>query len=254
MKTKTTTNPAFYADALELEPGDASRRERALHDPRSVDLLTWNVFASLDSHRDREWLGHRLQLLGGPGLRAPVRLTLWCGRDREPLLTPNAGYLDTVRDRVRRAGADEEQVAEAVREFAAPAEAAVRIESPGVLCLVATFLDGYPAGTGGRDRLLELVDAGIDAARRVGKELTVAVVYPSGTQAGGEISARVRRLKDPAALRAELPHRDGVPAVGLREVSWQQLLKVWETERDWLDLAGQPVKSFLAHCEALGLR
>jgi len=254
MTTKTTTNPVFAPGRLALELGDPARAERIHTDPRSTDLLTWNVFATLAAHRDQPWLASRLQILGGPALAAPVRIGLWTGRDRTPLLPPSAAYVASVRDRMRAAGADDAAIGASIGEFAAAIEAPVRIESPDVLCLVDTYLDGYPLGAGGRDRLVELIDAGLDAAQRVGKQLAVAVVYPSGRQFAGEISARVRTLQDTAGLRAALPHRTSVPAVTLREVSWQQLLKVWEAERDWLELGGEPVKGFLEHCAALGLR
>lgn len=254
MTTKTTTNPVFAPERLALELADPARVERMHHDPRSTDLLVWNVFSTLAEHRDQPWLASRLQILGGPKLTAPVRLGLWSGRERRPQLSPNAAYVASVRERMRAAGADDSAIAASIGAFAAPVEAAVRIESPDVLCLVDAHLDGYPLGGGGRDRLTELIDAGLDAAQRVGKQLAVAVIYPSGRPFAGELSARVRTLQDTAGLRAALPHRATVPAVTLREVSWQQLLKVWEAERDWLPVDGEPVKAFLEHCTTLGLR
>lgn len=252
MRTKTTTNPVFFGERALLEISDEARREALLHDQRSVDLLTWNVFASLERHRDRQWLANRLQLFGGAEVREPVRISLWTGRDRGPRVTPGTAYLAAVRDRMRAAGTDGDALESAVREFAQPSEVPVRIESPDVLCLVDTYLTARPAGVGGRDRVVELVDNGLEQARRLGKRLAVGVVYPSGTQLGGEVSARMQALR--TGLRAELPHRDRLPEVALREVSWQQLLKVWESEIDWMDLDGQPVKQFLAHCSTLGLR
>ena len=252
MRTKTTTNPLFFAGDALLSVGEEARRDAMLHDQRSVDLLTWNVFGSLARHRDQPWLAERLRMFGGDGVRPPVRISLWTGRDREPRLLPNAGYLAEVRERIRRTGAEDDALEAALKEFTQPAEVPVRIESPDVLCLVDTCLTAMPAGVGGRDRLVELVDAGIDQANRVGKRLAVAVVYPSGTQLAGQISARVSALR--AGLRAELPHRQRLGDIALREVPWQQLLKVWESEIDWMDLGGQPVKPFLAHCAALGLR
>lgn len=251
MKT-TTTNPVLLADEALLELADPARRESLLHDQRSVDLLTWNVFATLDRHADREWLAGRLRILGGDKLRHPVRISLWTGRTREPLMPPDPHYLEAIRERMRAAGTEGEALEAALREFAQPAEVPVRMESPDVLCLVDTCLTSQPAGAGGRDRLVELIDAGLSQAARVGKDLAVAVVYPSGTQLAADLSARVQALR--GTLRAQLPHRRRVPDVTLREVSWQQLLRVWESELDWLGLAGQPVKPFLAHCKALGLR
>jgi len=252
MRTKTTTNPVFFADEALLELSDEARRDALLHDQRSVDLLTWNLFASLERHRDRAWLADRLRLLGGDKVREPIRISLWTGRTREPRLDPSPRYLALVRERVERSGTTGDALDEAMREFAQPSEVPVRIESPDVLCLVDTYLAGYPVGVGGRDRLLELVDTGLDQAARLGKQLAVAVVYPSGTELGGQVSARVQALR--GGLRQELAHRDRVGDVVLRELSWQQLLKVWESEVDWLDLGGQPVKAFLSHCAALGLR
>ena len=252
MRTKTTTNPLFFPADATLSVADEARFDAMLHDQRSVDLLTWNVFASLARHRDQPWLAERLRMFAGDAVRPPVRLSLWTGRDREPRLTPNAAYLAAARERMRNAGAEGGALEAALSEVRRPAEVPVRIDSPDVLGLVDTCLTELPAGVGGRDRLVELIDAGIDQAARVGKQLAVAVVYPSGTRLGGDISARVNTLR--ANLKAELPHRDRVGAVALREVTWQQLLKVWESEIGWMDLDGQPVKQFLAHCSALGLR
>lgn len=248
---RTTTNPAFYADQLRLElGGHPERLERALSAPDSVDLLTWNVFASLDTHRDREYLGYRLQTLGGASVRSPVRLALWTGRDREPRLVPPPGYVTTVHERARAAGGD----ATSLGDFAAPIEAPVRIETAEVLILVDTMLDTYPLGGGGRDRMTELVDVGLDHARRLGKTLAVAVVYDSGTAAAARVSARLQQLRDPAVLAAALPHRPRVPQVVLREVGWQQLVKIWDAEAPHLHLGGQPVNRFRRYLERLGLR
>lgn len=248
---RTTTNPAFYADQLRLELGEApARLQRALADADSVDLLTWNVFASLDTHRDREYLGYRLQALGGASVRSPVRMALWTGRDREPRLSPPPGYVATVHERARAAGG----TTESLDAFAAPVEVPVRIETPDVLVLVDTMLDHYPVGGGGRDRVTELVDVGLDHARRLGKTLAVAVVYDSGTEAAARVSARMQQLRDPAVLAAELPHRPRVPQVILREVGWQQLVKVWDAEAPHLELGGQPVGRFRRYLGDLGLR
>jgi hypothetical protein len=250
MRTRTKTNPAFYADELRLElAGDPQRLERILSDPDSVDLLTWNVFASLDTHPDRDYLAYRLQQLGGPEVRAPVRISLWTGRAREPLLRPSAGYVAAVRERARMVGGS----AASTAELEAPVEVPVRVESPDVLVLVETMLGRYRRGAGGRDRLVELIDAGLDQARRLSKALAVAVVYPSGTPVAAEVSARVDALRDPAALAAELPHRERIPPVVLREVAWQQLLRVWDEESRYLQVAGQPVKAFREHLRARDL-
>lgn len=248
VRSRTRTNPVFWADELRLAVG-AERFERALHEPDSVDLLAWNVFESLERHSDRDWLAHRLQLLGGSGVRAPARLALWTGRDREPVLQPSRAYVEHVRERARLAGADGD-----LKAFAAPLEVPLRIESPDVLVLVDLTIGPYPRGAGGRDRLLELIDAGLPHAERLSKALAVGVVYPSGTSAASELSARVNRLRDPRSLAAELSHLDRPPSVLLREISWQQLLRVWESEVDYLPLGGQPVKAFLDHVRRLGLR
>lgn len=239
----------FYEHEFRLELG-AERAERALAERASVDLLTWNVFASLDTHADRDWLAYRLQAFGGATVRAPVRISLFSGRDREPLLAPSHAYVASVRAKARSVGGTDDSVTALV----APVEADVRIESPDVLVLVDAMLVSFARGAGGRDRIVELVDAGLEHARRLSKTLAVGVVYPSGTALAGEVSARMRALRDPGALAAEMRHREHVPDVLLREVTWQQLLRTWESERAYLDLAGQPVRPFLDYCRQLGLR
>lgn len=234
-------NPVFYRKRLELQLAhDPGRLEKVLNDPDSVDLLTWNLFESLETHRDRDWLAYRLQALGGAAVRAPVRISLWTGRDREPLLVPSRQYVAAVRERSTAAGGD----VAAVSSFEKPIEVPVRIESPDVLVLADTVGRASPRGSGGRDRVVELIDAGLDHARRLSKRLAVAVVYPSGTQAAADLSARVNELRDPATLREELSHRATVDPVLLRELSWHTLALVWATELAYLDLAGQPVRRF----------
>ncbi len=244
---RTKTNPVFFADNLRLElADDPDRRERVLSDPDSVDLLTWNVFSSLDTHTDRPYLAYRLQAFGGSEVRAPVRISLWTGRDREPLLRPSAAYVARVRERARAVGGD----ASATVELERPIEVPVRIESPEVVMLVETR--GQRQGSGGRDRIVELVDAGLDQARRLSKALAVAVVYPSGTPMAADLSAHLNRLRDPAVLAAELPHRSSVPNVVLRELPWQQLLRLWKQELPYLGLGGQPTKAFVEHLRSRG--
>jgi hypothetical protein len=250
LRLRTKTNPVFFADRLEtLLADEPARLQRILVEPRSVDLLTWNVFASLGTHRDPEWLAYRLECLLGPA-RPPVRVALWTGRHREPLLPPNRGYLEVARRRAQQVGGDERAIA----GLAEPVEVPVRIATPDVVGLVDTTLDALPSGTGGRDRVVELVDVGLDHARRLSTTLAVAVVYPSGTAIGRELSARLQRLRRPESLAAALPHRAAVPQVVLRELAWQQLLTLWESEAGYLDLGGQPVKPFLDHVRRLGLR
>lgn len=243
MATLTRPMPVFWADDARAQMGDA-RFTAAQRDPVSVDLLTWNVFQSLETHFDPEWLAYRLQQLGGTGVTTPVRLSLWTGRDSDPLLQPSRGYLAAVRERA--AGASEEDLA----AFRAPIEVPVRIESPDVLCLVDTVLDEVDRGSGGRDRLLELIDAGLEHARHLSKTLAVAVVYQAGTPAAKELSARLDQLR--RTLPQELPHQPAAGKVQLRDLSWQQLLRVWESELDYLSLPGS-AKPFLQHVKRHGL-
>jgi hypothetical protein len=100
---------------------------------------------------------------------------------------------------------------------------------------------------------VELIDVGIDAARRLGNTLTVGVVYASGTAAAGELSARVNSLREPDALAAALPHRTTLPPITLRELSWQQLIRTWQAEAGYLELGGQPVRGFVEFCHRRGL-
>lgn len=247
---RTKLNPAFYGEELRLLLSDEpDRLERMLREPASVDLLTWNVFASLDRHSDRDYLAYRLHGLGGADVRAPVRQSLWTGRHREPLLRPSGAYVAAVRERARQVGG----TAEATAALEAPIEVPVRIESADVLVLVDTMLDHYRSGAGGRDRVTELIDAGLEHARRLSCELAVAVVYRSGSVGAAQVSERLNRLRDPAFLAAQLPHRKQVPEVILRELPWQQLLLIWQQELPYLGLRGQPAKSFTGYVRRLGL-
>lgn len=242
-------NPVFYAARLREILDDSGRVAAARADPANVDLLTWNVFTSLSTHSDPEWLARKLQPLSASTVRAPVRMSFWTGRKREPLLQPSHAYRASLRQRSPSAGHGDD-----LSPFEQPIEVPVRMESPDALVLVDTVGTQYPRGAGGRDRLLELIDAGLDHARRLSRPVTVTVVYPSGTSAAGDLSARINELRDPATLSTALPHLPSVGPVGLREMSWQRLLQLWETERSYLDLAGQPVKAFLAHLRQRGLR
>jgi hypothetical protein len=251
MRSRTKTNPVFYGDELRAElASEEERLERALEDPSSVDLLTWNVFTSLDTHRDRDYLAYRLQGLGGANMTAPVRTSLWTGRRRQPELRPSPAYVRHVRDRAHAAGADDASVASFERTIEVP----VRIETPRVLTLVDTTLDALPRGNGGRDRIVELIDAGLEHARRLSKSLAIAVVYQSGTSAAAELSGRMNELRDRAVLAREMPYREHIPEIVLREMSWQQMLAIWERETDYLRLGGQPVRAFRDHLAKLGLR
>jgi hypothetical protein len=249
LRTKTKTNPVFYADRVRLLlEHDPERIERMRTDPTSVDLLTWNIFASLNTDEDREYLAGVLQTFGGPDLAAPVSLSLWTGRHAEPRLEPSYAYLKHIRE-----AAGQSAWAELV-EFSGPIEVPVRIESPRTLVLIETALDQLPRGRGGRDRLVELVDAGLVHAGRVGKQLAVAVVYRSGTEGAAQLSRRVNELRDPKTLAAAMPWRRSVPEVVFRETTWQQLFRLWENERDHYKLFGQPVRAFLRHADQLGIR
>ncbi|MDQ3973726.1 MAG: hypothetical protein M3276_05235 [Actinomycetota bacterium] len=250
-RPRPKTNPVFYAHELELlladEPG---RLERLRHDPDSVDLLTWNVFSSLDTHSDRDWLAYRLQALGGPGVRAPIRLSLWTGRQREPLLASSPAYLRWLRERTRALGADPEALA----AFSAPLEVPVRVESPEVLVLVDVALASVPRGNGGRDRVVELVDAGLEHARRLSSTLAVAFVSASDTPGAAQLSSRLEQLGSPGGLARDLPWRPQPPPVVLRALSWQELLGTWESEIGYLRLDDQPVRAFLDLARRRGLR
>ncbi|CAN5118656.1 hypothetical protein BH23ACT9_BH23ACT9_15230 [soil metagenome] len=237
--------PVFWADKARAELGD-DRFEAAQRDPLSLDLLAWNVFQSLETHFDPDWLAYRLQQLGGTGLAAPVRLQLYTGRTGQPLLQPSRGYLATARQRAEAAGAG----AADIEAFRAPSEIPVRIESPDVLCLVDTLMDTVDRGVAGRERLLELIDAGLEHSRRLSKTLAVAVVYRSGSEAARQISARLDQLR--RTLAEELPHQPGAGKVQLREVGWQQLLRVWESEVEYLNLPTS-ARPFLEHVKRHGL-
>lgn len=248
MLTRNRTNPLFAADSFRLLRGEEAT-ERARNDPDSLDLLIWNVFASLETHSDPRWLAGRLQMLGGPAVREPIRISLWTGAERDPLLQPPSSYLAHVRGRAHEVGAEDSSVA----DFAAPVAVPVRIESPEVLILVEAVWDQPGLGNGGRDRLAELIDVGLEQARRVGKTLALAVVYRSGTPAASELSQRINALRSEKALTTALPHRTSIPPVILREMSWQQLLRIWHSEIEYLDLSGSEVRQFTAHCQERGL-
>ncbi len=251
-RLRTRTNPVFYPDQLRLAlSSEPDRLERAFTDPTSLDLFTWNVFASLDTHTDEDWLAYRLQALGGSAVTAPVRLSLWSGRHSGPQLRSSRAYLDAIRSRTHEFGAD---ATGDLAEFAEPIEVPVRIETPDVLLLVDTVWQRPPRGHGGRDRLVELIDAGLDHARRVDNKLAIGMVYAAGSDTGAELSHRINQLRDPDQLAVELPWREHLPPIVLREMTWAQLLATWEQEREYLDLGGQPVRAFLDHAQARGLR
>ena len=86
--TRTRTNPVFYRDragvALADEP---DRLERMRTESTSLDLLTWNIFMSLDTHRDQAWMADRLQVLGGPNRRAPGPIPPFTGAGGGPAVS-----------------------------------------------------------------------------------------------------------------------------------------------------------------------
>jgi hypothetical protein len=241
--SRTRANPIFYRDRLEALLGDEPERlERMRTEPGNVDLLTWNVFASLDTHQDQRWLAYRLQLLGGANLRAPVRISLFSGAQRMPYLRPSSAYL---RDIHRRTGVDH-STSDGVAIYERPIEVPVRIETPDVLLLVDTALDRLRSGAGGRDRLVELTDAGLEHARRLASSLSLGVVANAGSSV---LTSRLPQLADEHELRRALPWRASVPPVSFHGVSWAALLQTWREEHDYLDLDGQPVRDFRAYTE-----
>ena len=240
--TRTRTNPIFYRDRLEaLLAGEPDRLEHIRTQPGSIDLLTWNVFASLDTHRDQAWLAYRLQALGGEGLRAPVRISLFSGALRTPHLRPSPAYVNAIH---QRAGVDH-GVTDSVAVFEQPIEVPVRIETPDVLLLVDTGLDRLRVGSGGRDRLAELADAGLEHARRLSSSLAVGIVANASSAV---LQTRVRQLGAQDEVARLLPWRRS-PAVGFHGMAWTALLRLWHEEHRDLDLDGQPVKDFRAYAE-----
>ncbi|MGI8575770.1 MAG: hypothetical protein ACR2MA_10630 [Egibacteraceae bacterium] len=249
--TRSRTNPVFYEEELRRQLADQPERLRqALEEPANADFLTWNVFMSLDTHSDAPWLAHVLQLVGGSAVGPPVRISLWSGRHRQPLLRPSPAYLRFIEQRAETAGAQECSL----ELFSTPVEVPVRLESPDVLALIDTTITAAPLGIGGRDRLVELVDAGIEHARRLSKSLTVAMVYAEDTPAGRDVAARVDELATPARLAAALPWRERLPVVTILGVTWRELLDRWQEEQTYLAVGGEPVRGFLSHCAKHGLR
>lgn len=245
-RAKTRTNPLFYSERLAYRLShDPARLERMRTEERNVDVLVWNVFASLDSDEDREFLAGQLQTLAGSRVRTPVSLSLWTGAHREPLLRPSASY---------RRWLDHHPDITDPSPFLTPIEVPVRIDGADVVALVDATLDTPVRGAQGRDRLVELIDVGAEHAHAVGKHLVVACVYQSGTPAAAQLSARLNHLRTEQGRAEAMPWHTTPPAVELRELSWQRLLRVWERSRDGLALSRQPVKHFLTYTARLGLR
>jgi hypothetical protein len=241
--TRTRTNPIFYRDRLEgLLADEPDRLERMGTEPGHLDLLTWNVFASLDTHQDQRWLAYRLQMLGGANLRAPVRISLFSGARRMPYLRPSRAYLQAIH---RRSGVDH-STADGIALYEQPIEVPVRIETPDVLLLVDTALDRLRSGAGARDRLAELTDAGLEHARRLASSLALGVVANAGSSS---LTSRLPRLADAGEVARLLPWRATVPPVTFHGVSWPALLQMWHEEHEYLDLDGQPVRDFRSYAE-----
>jgi hypothetical protein len=241
--TRTRTNPVFYQDRLELLLSDHPARLEAMRsDPDNLDVLTWNIFAALDTHRDQQWLAYRLQALGGPNLRAPVRISLFSGAERMPLLTPSTAYLRAIHERT---GVDH-SAGDGVAAFEQPVEVPVRVETPDVLLLVDTGRDRLRAGAGGRDRIAELVDAGLEHARRLSIALSIGLVTNADSAV---LRRRLPALEDRAQLAALVPWRRNLPLVEFHGLSWPELVALWTEEAADLDLSGQPVRAFRTYAE-----
>lgn len=235
--TRTRTNPVFYSDRLALLLSDQPERlARMRTEPHNVDLLTWNVFASLDTHADQNWLAYRLQELGGPSLRAPVRISLFSGRRRAPLLRPSVSYLQHIH---RRTGVDH-AASDGVVEFEQPIEVPVRIETPDVLLLVDTGRQRLRTGASGRGRIPEVIDCGLEHARRLSSALSVGLVL----DADSAVLATVPQMATAEEIARMLPWLDTTPQVGIHGMSWDSLLALWHDEADYLNLGGQPVRAF----------
>lgn len=242
--TRTRTNPIFYRDRLELLLADEPERlARMRSEPDNVDLMTWNVFASLDTHTDHDWLAYRLQEIGGPDLRAPVRISLFSGRHRAPLLIPSSSYL---RDIHRRTGVAHGE-SDGVAVFEQPIEIPVRIETPEVLLLVDTGRQRLRAGAGGRERIPEIIDCGLEHARRLASRLSVGVIL----DADSAVLADLPNKATTRSIARMLPWRDTPPQLELHGLSWQRLLELWRDEAAYLDLDGQPVRAFRSYAGAL---
>lgn len=242
--TRTRTNPVFYEDRVELLlRDDPERLERMRTEPANVDLLTWNVFASLDTHDDPDWLAYRLQVLGGPNLRAPIRISLFSGRQRAPYLRPSASY---VREIHQRAGLAH-TAADGIAVFEEPIEVPVRIETPDVLLLVETGQQRPRAGAGGRERIAEIVDAGLEHARRLSLRLALGLVLDDDSEV---LRSRVPQLATADGMRELLPWRDAPPRVAVHGTAWSALLAIWEEESGRLALGGQPVRAFRTYADA----
>jgi hypothetical protein len=172
-RSKTVENPVFWPDEL-ARVAAPERVQRIRTDPASVDLLVWNVFQSFETHRDPDWLLYRLEPLAGHGLRPPLHIALWIGRDRQPVLRSRPG--------------------------APPVEAPVRIETPDVVVFVAVASAADLRG----DQLVELIEAGQAHARRIDKRLAVGALAEAGTPVAAAWSDRLRQLREQDSVAVEL--------------------------------------------------
>jgi hypothetical protein len=241
--TRTRTNPIFYRNRLELMLRDEPERlERMRTEPDNPDLLTWNVFASLDTHDDQDWLAYRLQEIGGPNLRAPIRISLFSGRLRAPYLRPSTAYLREIHRRAQVAHGDHDGVA----VFEAPIEVPVRIETPDMLLLVDTGRQRLRSGGGGRDRIAEVVDSGLEHARRLSSRLSVGIVLDDDSTV---LRSEVPPLATSERLAERLPWRATMPRVDVHGAGWSTVLALWDDEAANLDLGGQPTRAFQSYAE-----
>jgi hypothetical protein len=133
-----------------------------------------------------------------------------------------------------------------VRAFEQPIEVPVRIETPDVLVLVDTGLERLRPGAGGRDRMAELVDTGLEHARRLSASLAIMVIANAGSAL---LETRIPALGEADAVARLLPWRRNIPPVTFHGLSWSRLLHLWREERRDLDLDGQPVRGFQTYAQ-----
>jgi hypothetical protein len=241
LRTRTKTNPLFYADQVRLLlDHDPERIERMLTSRRastcsrgtssrpSTPTRTGSTSPGCSSRSAGRTSSRRSACrCGRAGTRSRVssRATSTSGTSvRLPV------RMRTSRSSPVRRGAGAHRVAQRARAR-------------------RDHVRPLPRGRGGRDRIVELVDAGLVHAGRVGKELAIAVVYRSGTEVRPRAVPPRQRAARPEGPRRRDAVAHPVPEVVFREMSWQQLLRLWENERSHYKLFGQPVRGFLRHAE-----